>query len=167
MKGLLRPVRVSPRCLCVLLLLCFCLPCRSLHAQGALELDLAPLDIFYSQSDLLPYIDQSRLFPFPHRALAAHSSDAPGANAFPLDLPDSLPSRYSTSSVISTNPQDTASRDNTRFRWGPAIGESLVKFFGDLRSSLSGKNRYQSNRYYNETSGNATYRDAGRCSAHD
>ena len=119
-------MRVSPRCHCALLLLCFWLPCRSLHAQGPQKLDLAPLDLFYSQSDLLPYIDQSRLFPFPHRALAEHSSDMPGANAFPLDLPDSLPSKSSTSSVISTNPQDTTSHDNMRFRWVPAFGESLL-----------------------------------------
>ena len=119
-------MRVSPRCLCVLLFLCCFLSCRSLHAQGFQELDLAPLDIFYSQSELLPYIDQSRLFPFPHRPLAAHSSDTSGANAFPLDLPDSLPSKSSTSAVILINPQDTKSPDSTRFRWGPAIGESLL-----------------------------------------
>jgi hypothetical protein len=97
-----------------------------LHAQGSPEFDLAPLDIYYSQSELLPYIDQSRLFPFPHIALAAHSSDSPGKNPFPLDLPDNLPSKSSTSSIIPVNPQDTASRDNTHFRWGPAIGESLL-----------------------------------------
>jgi hypothetical protein len=119
-------VRVRLSCLSVVLLLYFFFPCRPLHAQGSLDLNLAPLDIFYSQSQLLPYIDQSRIAPFSHTALAAYSSDTPGTNALPLDVPDDLSSKSSTSSIIPINPQDTKSRASTRFRWWPAFGESLL-----------------------------------------
>jgi hypothetical protein len=119
-------VRASLSGIRVLLLLCFCLPCRSLFAQESLNLDRAPLDILYSQSELLPYINQSRLVPLSHGTLATHLAESPATHPFPVDVPDNLPAKSSTSSITPINPQDTKSLDSTRFRWGPAFGESLL-----------------------------------------
>ncbi len=99
----------------------------SLRAQGSLDLDLAPLDVLYSQSELLAYIDQPSFVPVSHATPAAHlMSDAPNTNPFPVVLPHGQPSKSSTTSYIRINPQDTKSRNSTHFRWGPAIGESLL-----------------------------------------
>jgi hypothetical protein len=119
-------VRVQLNCVRVLLLVCFGSPYMPLRAQGSLDLDLAPIDVFYSQSELLQYIDQSPLALFPHSSPAVHRSGTPGANAFPLRLSDTLPSKYPTSSLIPISPQDTNSPNSTRFHWGPAIRESLL-----------------------------------------
>jgi hypothetical protein len=120
-------VRVRLNCVRALLLaVCFGSPYTPLRAQGSLDLDLAPIDVFYSQSELLQYIDQSRLIPFSHSSPAVPRFGTPDTNAFPLRLSDTLPSKYPTSSLILINPQDTNSRNSTRFHWGPAIGESLL-----------------------------------------
>lgn len=110
----------------VLLLLCVCLPCRPLSAQDSLDLNPVHLDIFYSQSELLRYIDQPRIIISSHTTPGAHSAGTPGTNAFSLNLPDTLPSKSPTSSIIPINRQDTNSLNSTRFHWGPAIGESLL-----------------------------------------
>ena len=117
---------VNLSCIRVLFLLCFCLPCSSLLAQGSSDFDRAPLDIFYSQSELLPYINQSRLVTLSHGTLATHLTESSATHPFPVDAPGNLPAKSSTSSITPINPQDTKSLDSMRFRWGPAVGESLL-----------------------------------------
>ncbi len=119
-------MRVSLSRCCACLLACLCVPWMSLRAQGSLDPDLSPLDIFYSQSELLPYIDQLRLVPISHSSLNSLSANTPATDLFPLHVPDSAPSSSSTSSDAPIKSTDTESRNGTRFRWAPAFGESLL-----------------------------------------
>ena len=109
--------------ICVLVLLCFGM---TLHAQESMDLDLAPLDVLYAQSELPPHIDQLRLVPDTRSTLSTHSSNTPVTNPFSLGPADTMPSKTSTSSESFIKPNDTEDRKSTRFRWGAAFGESLL-----------------------------------------
>lgn len=101
-----------------------------LQAQESPNIFSKPPDVFYldARSHLLPAIDQAQLAsPLPS-APAAHSSDTPSTNPFPVAIPNSRPSKSSIPSGNGIIPQDSKSESesHTHFRLRPAIGESLL-----------------------------------------
>jgi len=105
-------------------LACFCSPRSVLFAQEAVDLTSGPRDVLYAQTRLLQSIDQAWSVPL--------------SPAFSVDSPLTVPSRASlasdkqpkdsTTSDIRLNPQDQKAneKNQTHFRWAPALGESLL-----------------------------------------
>jgi hypothetical protein len=111
-----------------LLLGCFFSPGAVLFAQQAPDLFSGGLDVLYAQPQLLHSIDQAWFAPLSSSASSAAFDVPLNTNPLPPALATDKPSKDSTSSDMSINSQDTSSskKNSGHFRWGPAIGESLL-----------------------------------------
>jgi hypothetical protein len=116
-------LRVSFKHVYVLVVFFLCQCGAPLFAQGYLDLESGPRDVLYSQSKLLQSIDQSWFVPIVASSPTEPLSHTPVAKSG-LDKSG----RASRSSSIIINPQDGKARleSSARFRWLPAIGESLL-----------------------------------------
>ena len=121
-------MRVRLRSLLVLALACFCISGTRLLAQESLDFTSGPRDVLYAQSQLFHSIDQAWFVPLGPSDSAALFADAPSTNPLSVSFPNDKPPRASTGSDIRINPQDakTRSSSESRFRWKPALGESLL-----------------------------------------
>lgn len=123
-------MRLSLKWPLVLLLAPFCKPGMVLLAQESPDILFKPPGILYfdARSHLLLAIDQARLASLLPSAPDAHFPASPSTNPFPVAFPYAQPSKSSTNSDSRILLQDSKSRSEsrTRFRWGPAIGESLL-----------------------------------------
>jgi hypothetical protein len=92
-------------------------------AQVPASLKSGPPDVLYRQSELLSALDSDWSLPLnanvPHRNLYV---DLAATSPAPKNSSNSEPS----ASGNTTNPQDFPSKRSQRFRWAPAIGESLL-----------------------------------------
>jgi hypothetical protein len=111
-----------------LLLACFFSQGALLFAQQAPDIHSGGQDVLYVQSQLLRTIDQTWFVPLSPSAPVAALATISHTNPLVLPPPKAKPPEESSSSELRINPQDTrAHKDSTgRFRWGPAIGESLL-----------------------------------------
>lgn len=115
----------------VILLGAMALACLSsewslLFAQVVPNLSSGPRDVFYVQSELLRSLDKSWYSPL-SRSVAL----TPIPNADASDLPSKYdsknrPPEAGAEGNFITKPQDKKSSEGKHFRWGPAIGESLL-----------------------------------------
>jgi hypothetical protein len=97
-----------------------------LFAQVAPNLSSGPRDVFYAQAELLRSLDESWYSPL-SRSMAL--TRTPGVDA--SDLPSKYdsknrPPEAGAETTFITKPQDKKSSESKHFRWGPAIGESLL-----------------------------------------
>lgn len=110
-------------------LACVFLNVRGLVAQQVQVVNISsgPQDVLYAQSELLQSIDQAWFTPL-------SSADSPFDSPTFLALPTLPPANTSANdSSIRPNPKDRQKEEGTRFRWGPALGESLL-FTGIMHS---------------------------------
>jgi hypothetical protein len=121
-------VKVSLKFIYVLVVFCNCLCGAPLFAQGSQDLASGPRDVLYSQSKLLQYINQAWVVQINPPSPVEPLSDTPSAKPRPESLTRDKPATESSSSNKIINPQDAKTRadSSTRFRWLPAIGESLL-----------------------------------------
>jgi hypothetical protein len=123
---------VKARCtvLPVYLFACFLAFTTPLLAQAQTSVDIltGPPDVLYTKAQLSASIGPSWSYPLlPNRHLP-NTWDTPNMY-LPLAVPaGESSSGYSDASKNYVNPQDakTSSTSSTRFRWGPAFGESLL-----------------------------------------
>ena len=108
---------------CIFLFL-ICLLCGGgVGAQVPFALRSGPPDVLYRQSELLTSLDANWTLPVNSNApLKSFHEDLAGTERAPNNPNNSGPS----SSETMTNPQDFPSAGSKRFRWAPAIGESLL-----------------------------------------
>ena len=95
-----------------------------LSAQEVVDIASGPRDVLYAQSQLLHSLDQTWFVPlFP-----ASSLDSASPLLLPAALPNDRQPKDSSTSDIRPNPQDPKAQKNneSRFRWKPALGESLL-----------------------------------------
>jgi hypothetical protein len=87
-----------------------------------------PRDILYAQSQLLHSLDQAWFVPLSPSASGASSVDSPSKYPLPYSYPTDKQPKDSSNTDIRLNPQDQKSQKNNadRFRWGPALGESVL-----------------------------------------
>jgi len=123
-------VRLSLKCPLVLLFVCFFTHGMVLFAQESLDVFSGPSETLHlhAQSYQLLVIPSVRFTFSPPSATVAHLSDTPSTNPFPVTFLNDQPSKSSANSDIGINPQYSKSRSEvpTRFRWWPALGESLL-----------------------------------------
>jgi hypothetical protein len=111
------------------ILACVCWNARSLPAQQAqiVNISSGPEDVLYAQSAILQSIDQAWFAPLAPASSPFDSSDF-------LALPPLPPANTrANDSSIRPNPKDQQNEEGTRFRWKPALGESLL-FTGIMHS---------------------------------
>ena len=121
------PMRLFLKCIFLLVLSCNYVCGIPLFAQGPPALASGPPDAPYAQSKLLRSIDQEWFLPsavLPTEPL----SDAPIATSRPKPDPLDKSGKESSSSsmIIRTQDSKTRAESDTRFRWLPAIAESLL-----------------------------------------
>ena len=101
-----------------------------LQAQESLDIVWRPSDVLYfdASSHRLLAVDQFQLASTLPTTHATRFSDRPGTNQFPVTFPNGQFPKYSANSDSGIIPQDSRSQSErrTRFRWWPAIGESLL-----------------------------------------
>ena len=117
------------RFLFALALACFLVPLFPLRAQMPLSLFPGSRDGFYAQADLLDAIDRAWFAPLPVSSVSSHPFPVSQLNSFPYTTPDDLPPKgtnVSESGRIRPQESKVHPESDTRFRWGPAIGESLL-----------------------------------------
>ena len=103
--------------------------CAAPHfAQGSLDLASGPRDVLYSQSKLMQSINQAWFVAPSGSARTEPLSDTPSKKPRPTSRPADKPANESSSTGAIINSQDAKTRaeGSTRFRWLPAIGESLL-----------------------------------------
>src|SRR5208283_7582 len=113
--------RANASCVFVLL---FCFLCVGIAgAQVPASLRSGPADVLYRQSELLSALDSDWSLPL--------NANVPRRNLY-VDLAATYPapnnpnSSGPSASGNTTNPQDFPSKRSRRFRWAPALGESLL-----------------------------------------
>ena len=102
-----------------------CLNARGLLAQQVQVLNISsgPQDVLYAQSELLQSIDEAWFAPLSPAFSATTPIDSPSA----LTVPPLPPANTrANDSSIRPNPKDQQKEESTRFRWKPALGESLL-----------------------------------------
>jgi hypothetical protein len=112
----------------VLVLAGFLSPRVPLFAQHPTDIFSGGRDVLYAQSQFLHSFDAAWLAPLAPPAPAAPLSDSSSTSPVAaLPAKDKRPAG-SRSSDLRINPQEAKRRNasSTRFRWGPAIGESLL-----------------------------------------
>ena len=116
-------MRPCSRCILASLILCLCLSGASVSAQDRLNLSSSPRDVLYAQSELLRSLDESWSLPSLGTAPPSSLPDVPVSltMALPTDQPPKAPTNYINGKV-----QDANALQYTRFRWGPAFGESIL-----------------------------------------
>lgn len=121
-------MKVTLKHILAAVLACFFAPGTCLFAQQAPNIFTGSREVLYAQSNFLRSIDQvwiAPLFPSLH---GANFSDMPSTNLLSGTIPGDKPPKDSTDLDIRPNPQGADFRGNSgiHFRWGPAIGESLL-----------------------------------------
>jgi hypothetical protein len=107
---------------CVFVLLAYLLSGSIAAAQVPASVASGPPDVLYRQSELLSTLDSDWSLPLnaniPRRNLYVDLAGTPA--------PKNPNSSGASASGNTTNPQDFPSERSKRFRWGPALGESLL-----------------------------------------
>jgi len=119
-------VHLTARLICTVALSGFSFASAPLVAQVAPNLTTGPRDVLYAQEGLLRSFDEtwnltpstSDTLSLPALEAASLAEDGPAPNNRPADPP--------TKGDLQAKPQDALSRKSMRFRWMPAIGESLL-----------------------------------------
>jgi len=119
-------VNASVRLLCALSVSWFCSSESLLLGQIAPILASGPRDALYSQEELLRLLDQSWYQADSPTESVALASPYHHSGPFSELDPSDLPPKAATDAYIKPVPQDMNSQQGKRFRWGPAIGESLL-----------------------------------------
>jgi hypothetical protein len=92
-------------------------------AQGYPDIFHGPRDVLYAQPELMQSVDQAWFAPLSPVFSVSSSSDSP----ISIDLPPLPPANTrANDSSIRPNPKDKEKGEGTRFRWKPALGESLL-----------------------------------------
>jgi hypothetical protein len=119
-------LRVCARCVFVLLMSLFCWHRTFLLAQESFHFSNAARDILYEESPIAGPLNLSWDVPLPPRAPISHADDKPGYSSFGV-LEETQP-KFAEDPAIRVDFQDTRTRtdSNSHFRWGPAVGESLL-----------------------------------------
>ena len=110
----------------------FCTPGMLLLAQGPLDTVYTAQDDLNGQWRQFPVVDQawfpSPLASAPESSSSDTSNNIPSTIPFPVILPKDASSKSSFNSTNGIAPvySKPHSESNQRFRWGPAIGESLL-----------------------------------------
>ena len=119
-------MHLTARLICIVALSGFSFASAPLVAQVAPNLTTGPRDVLYAQEGLLRSFDEtwnltpstSDTLSLPALEAASLAEDGPAPNNRPADPP--------TKGDLQAKPQDALSRKSMRFRWMPAIGESLL-----------------------------------------
>jgi hypothetical protein len=113
---------------CILVIFCNCVCGAPLFAQGSLDLASGPRDVLYSQTKLLQSINRGWPVSVSPSPATEPLSDAPTAKPHPDSVTRDKPATESSSLSMFIKPQDEKTRadSNTKFRWLPAVGESLL-----------------------------------------
>jgi hypothetical protein len=115
-----------PSCM-ILVLTALCLSAAPSWAQSAFDfLKSERRDALYSQTDLLRAMDDSWFAPFAPLPTGANIPDTPIFNLSVPAVPLNPPPRPADSSGASIQPRAVSQTSETRFRWYPALKESLL-----------------------------------------
>jgi len=120
--------RVSRISLLLIVLACSCSLASPVCAQEVVDLTTGPRDVLYAQSQLLQSIDEAWFVPLSPSSSTASSLDSTPLFPLPSANPNDKQPKDSSSSDIRLNPQDQKAQksNENRFRWLPALGESLL-----------------------------------------
>jgi hypothetical protein len=103
--------------------------CGAPHfAQGSLDLTSGPRDVLYSQSKLMQSINQAWIVAPSASSRTEPLSDTRSKKPRPTSRPADKPANESSSTgaIINSREAKTRADGSPRFRWLPAIGESLL-----------------------------------------
>jgi hypothetical protein len=124
--GILSGMKVCRKSFFTLAIAWLCLPGPLLCAQESVDLDAMPLDVLYRQAELLRLINPDWTVPLLPFNTLGPPFDSPGTNPRSRTFPNDLPPRPADFAEIRVNPRERKSRSEGRFRWRPALGESLL-----------------------------------------
>jgi hypothetical protein len=121
---------MRPSHVCAFVVACLLAQGSALSAQQSPAPDIfsGGPDVFYAQSQFLHSFDQAWFAPLSPSVAVDTVASSSGTNPVASPLPNAKRSAESSSSDIRVNSQDPKQRQAStgRFRWGPAIGESLL-----------------------------------------